>query len=498
MLQNYLAEVEGPNQFEPLAHGYVRSLSILTNAAMHKQRRYVFNIDLENFFQSVNFGRVRGVLIKDRRFLLNNKVATVIAQIACHENTLPQGSPSSPVLSNIVGHLLDIRLVKLAKSRSCTYTRYVDDITFSTNQIEFPADLADKKPDSANEWDLGKSLMTEIERSGFTINRTKTRMQFRGSRQITTGLVVNQKVNIRAEYYRNTRAMCDRLFSTGSYYPDHGQFIRGRPIKIDLTKSIPKLEGRIEYIYRTKQISDLRESAEKKKHASAIRKLYHLLLFYKNFVALKTPLIVAEGRTDYVYLQGAIRTLTDYHPRLGRYDDAKFISALTYLRYTSTVHDILQLGGGTGDLKHFVLAYTDTLKKFEHAPLRHPVIILIDNDEGAKDLFRVAGQRDVTITHATDEKFYKLARNLYLVKTREAETESHFSCIEDFFQPELLETKLDGKAFDPKKEHGEKGKYGKVIFAERVVKTQSAKIDFSGFKFILDRIVAVLDDYPRE
>ena len=67
----------------PLAHGFARSRSIFTNASVHKNRRYVLNLDLEDFFPSFNFGRVRGFFIKDKRFKLNEKVATVIAQIAC-------------------------------------------------------------------------------------------------------------------------------------------------------------------------------------------------------------------------------------------------------------------------------------------------------------------------------------------------------------------------------------------------------------------------------
>jgi hypothetical protein len=105
----------------------------------------VLNIDLEDFFGTVNLGRVRGFFIKERNFALKPRVATVLAQIACHDNALPQGSPCSPVISNLIGHVLDIQLSALARKTGCTYSRYADDITFSTNKQVFPPAIAKRE-----------------------------------------------------------------------------------------------------------------------------------------------------------------------------------------------------------------------------------------------------------------------------------------------------------------------------------------------------------------
>ena len=94
-----------------------------------------------NFFPSINFGRVRGFFLKDKHFSLQPPVATVLAQIACFENELPQGSPCSPVISNLIGHVLDGRLARFAKTHKCTYSRYADDITFSTSRKDFPPEI---------------------------------------------------------------------------------------------------------------------------------------------------------------------------------------------------------------------------------------------------------------------------------------------------------------------------------------------------------------------
>jgi RNA-directed DNA polymerase len=61
----------------------------------------------------------------------------------------------------------------------------------------------------------------------------------------------------------------------------------------------------------------------------------------------------------------------------------------------------------------------------------------------------------------------------------------------------VLSTKIDGKTFNPDKEHDAPGEFGKVVFAERIVRPQAATIDFSGFDPLLARIDAVLDDYAK-
>lgn len=201
-----------------LAHGFKKGLSIASNAELHKKKKFVLNLDLENFFPSINFGRVRGFFIKNKNFNLAPKVATILAQIACYENALPQGSPCSPVISNLIGQILDTRLVKLAKKHKCTYSRYVDDITFSTNLNSFPKKLAYKKSQKHSDWLIGEELMSHIVNAGFQINLSKVRMQYENSRQVVTGLIVNRVVNTKPEYYRYARSMCHELFSKGTFY----------------------------------------------------------------------------------------------------------------------------------------------------------------------------------------------------------------------------------------------------------------------------------------
>jgi RNA-directed DNA polymerase len=96
----------------------------------------VLNLDLQNFFPSLHFGRVRGFFLNNNYFKLAEPVATILAQIACNDGALPQGSPCSPILSELLTHFLDMRLVRVAARNKCSYTRYADDITFSTNDAD--------------------------------------------------------------------------------------------------------------------------------------------------------------------------------------------------------------------------------------------------------------------------------------------------------------------------------------------------------------------------
>lgn len=117
-------------------HGFVKERSIATNAQIHEGQRIILNIDLEDFFPSINFGRVRGMFMA-APYNLPPEVATVFAQICCFENQLPQGAPTSPIISNMICSRMDSELQRLARRRRCIYSRYADDITFSTSEKNF-------------------------------------------------------------------------------------------------------------------------------------------------------------------------------------------------------------------------------------------------------------------------------------------------------------------------------------------------------------------------
>lgn len=191
----------------PSVQGFVLERSIATNAQLHEGKQYLLSLDLENFFPSINFGRVRGLFLA-YPFHFSPTIATVLAQICCFDNQLPQGAPTSPIISNMICSRLDGDMQKLASRRHCIYSRYADDITFSTSEKKFPSSLAiiDNRDISA-EIILGDELEKIITQNGFRVNYGKTRLHNKKKRLEVTGLIVNDKVNVPRKYVRQIRAM---------------------------------------------------------------------------------------------------------------------------------------------------------------------------------------------------------------------------------------------------------------------------------------------------
>lgn len=171
------------------AHGFVDNRSIKTNAEKHVGKNYVLNIDLENFFPSINFGRVKAVL-KIPPFNLPQEQARIIATLCCNNGILPQGASTSPIISNIVCRRLDSQFSQLAKKHKMQYTRYADDITFSCNKKIFTDQFL---------WKIRKIIKKE----GFKVNEKKVRIQTQKERQMVTGIVVNKKLNVSPGFKRD-------------------------------------------------------------------------------------------------------------------------------------------------------------------------------------------------------------------------------------------------------------------------------------------------------
>ena len=192
---------------KPSVHGFVPNKTIVTNAQTHTKKRYLLNLDLKDFFPSVNFGRVRGMFM-GTPYHLNANVATVLAQICCHNNQLPQGAPTSPMITNMICAKMDSQLQRLAQKCKATYTRYADDITFSTTLKEFPESLAKVITEEGEEKViLGEPLLGVIADNGFQVNENKIRLQTKGNHQEVTGLTTNEFPNVDRRFVRQIRAM---------------------------------------------------------------------------------------------------------------------------------------------------------------------------------------------------------------------------------------------------------------------------------------------------
>jgi len=187
-------------------HGFTPGRSPLTNAAVHVDQRWIFALDLEDFFPTITAKRVHG-LFRAQPFGYPEDVARLLARICCFQGALPQGAPTSPIVSNYICRGMDRELAALAMSHRCYYSRYADDLVFSTDRGIFPTSIAALENGIAQP---SPSLRGTIERAGFEVNDRKTRMQIEFQRQRVTGLIVNRKVNVSRQYLRGLRALLHR------------------------------------------------------------------------------------------------------------------------------------------------------------------------------------------------------------------------------------------------------------------------------------------------
>ena len=231
-------------------HGFVAARSVKTNALAHLHRRFVINIDLEDFFPTISQNRVRGMLSS---LGIDARVAEINAHICCNNRHLPQGAPSSPVLSNMICFRLDKNLMGIAKETRCIYTRYADDITFSSYQPPVALFETALPPPGRFSPDLLAPKVRDVfQQNGFALNPDKPHYADRHSRRIVTGLKVNELLNVDRRYVRNIRAALHSIETLGikdskkKFHEKHG----GR------SSLVAHLQGKISFLTHIKGQSD--------------------------------------------------------------------------------------------------------------------------------------------------------------------------------------------------------------------------------------------------
>ncbi|WP_341710744.1 reverse transcriptase domain-containing protein [Limnobacter sp.] len=187
-------------------HGFVPKRSILTNAQAHANQKthLLLNLDLEDFFPSISFKRVRG-MFQSQPFNFSYQVATVLAQICTFQERLPQGAPTSPIIANLICRSLDSDLMRLARRHRSVYTRYADDISFSfsvRNTGKLPQNICSYESGVVY---LGDELVEIIDRHSFKINSNKNRISTRFSRMEVTGLTINEFPNVQRKFIDEIR-----------------------------------------------------------------------------------------------------------------------------------------------------------------------------------------------------------------------------------------------------------------------------------------------------
>lgn len=236
-----LREILDPVPPHPAAHGFRRGHSCATYAAPHVGKTVVLRIDLRNFFGSIPAGRVNALF---RTLGYPEEAARILTGLCTNridadealkaegadaafelpwlerkklgEPHLPQGAPTSPALANLCALHLDFRLTALAGRMEAQYTRYADDLAFSGNE---PVRRGARK--------LSELIAAAAQDEGFEVNFRKTRLMHKSDRQILTGIIVNEKMNMHRQAFEQLKATLHNCLRSG---PDsqnrdgHGDF----------------------------------------------------------------------------------------------------------------------------------------------------------------------------------------------------------------------------------------------------------------------------------
>lgn len=239
------------------AMGFVEGRNVVDNAMRHIGQNYVFNTDLENFFSSIEQPRVW------KRFQLSpfnfkQPIANILAGLCCIKErnedgttkyVIPQGAPTSPLITNAICDTLDRRLSGLARRFNLHYSRYADDITFSSMH---------------NVYQDGGVFRMELKRiiegQNFTMNEAKTRLQKIGQRQEVTGLTISNKVNVSSAYIAEIRNLL-HIWEKYGYNEAYKRFYpKYKESKGHVKKGEPMLEnvlyGKLQYLKMVKGYKD--------------------------------------------------------------------------------------------------------------------------------------------------------------------------------------------------------------------------------------------------
>lgn len=221
-------------------HSYRKGHSILNNAEPHVGKRFVGNIDIEDYFGSINKKMIQQILRKND---IGERLSNSISRLVTLNDSLPQGAPTSPLLSNAILFDFDSNLSDKAAELGLVYTRYADDITISGNVRENIVYLIDY---AAN----------YLKNIGLRLNQKKTRIASSGGQQRVTGVVVNEKAQPPRELRRRVRAMFHQAEQQPEKFSDRISELRGY---YSYLRSYPSLRGSPELCKYRKILEILRE-----------------------------------------------------------------------------------------------------------------------------------------------------------------------------------------------------------------------------------------------
>lgn len=220
--KNLLNKVLRELKISRYATAYIKGISIKDNCQAHINRKIILKIDIKDFFTNITFDKLYRAL---PNYLFPPAIKVLLLKLCTYDDYLPQGAPTSPYLSNLVMKSFDEYIGKYCQEINVSYTRYCDDLTFS-GDFDYVKLLIKVKKCLAN--------------MDFEVNNQKTKILFNNHRQLVTGLVVNQKINVVKSYRQR---ICQEIYYINKFSLDsHLEYLN-----LDKDKYLSNLYGRLNY-----------------------------------------------------------------------------------------------------------------------------------------------------------------------------------------------------------------------------------------------------------
>lgn len=210
------------------ACAYTYGSSVQKNALPHVGKKKLLKLDIEGFFDHILYSTVKDVVFPKEKF--SEPIRILLAMLCYHNDALPQGAPTSPAITNIIMREFDERVGAYCKNIDVCYTRYCDDMTFSGDFDETP---------------VIDFVKNELKAYGLFLKNRKTVVIPNTKRQVVTGVVVNEKLNLTKEYKKKVRQEMYYIKKFG--LDEHLRAIGEK----DKARYVNSLKGRIAYILQT-------------------------------------------------------------------------------------------------------------------------------------------------------------------------------------------------------------------------------------------------------
>ena len=170
------------------AKAYTPGSSVQKNARLHVGKKKILKLDIEGFFDHILYSRVKDTVFYEEKY--SESIRILLTMLCYYNDSLPQGAPTSPAITNIIMYDFDETVGAFCNEKNIAYTRYCDDMTFSG---------------CFDEREIISFVKGELRKLGLFLKNRKTAVISASKRQVVTGIVVNEKMNVTKDYKKTIR-----------------------------------------------------------------------------------------------------------------------------------------------------------------------------------------------------------------------------------------------------------------------------------------------------